>query len=163
MSYVPNTPAEQQEMLRAIGARSVEDLLAAIPEEVRLRRPLDLPKAMSEADVRRWIAQHLIPGADVTVAVLNGEIVGLMALSRDDDAGWIDQLYLHPEATGQGIGGQLVTRAKARLGSPIRLYAFQANEGARRFYERHGFRAVEFGDGSQNEEQCPDVLYEWRV
>ena len=121
------------------------------------------PLAHSEADVRRWIAQHLIPGADVTVAVLNGEIVGLMALSRDDDAGWIDQLYLHPEATGQGIGGQLVTRAKARLGSPIRLYSFQANEGARRFYERHGFRAVEFGDGSQNEEQCPDVLYEWRV
>jgi RimJ/RimL family protein N-acetyltransferase len=121
------------------------------------------PLAHGDADVRRWIAKVLIPGTDVTVALLDGEIVGLMALSRDDDAGWIDQLYLHPEATGQGIGGRLVERAKARLGSPIRLYTFQPNEGARRFYERHGFEAIGFGDGSQNEERCPDVLYEWRL
>lgn len=121
------------------------------------------PLTHSDVDVRRWIAEVLIPDTDVTVVVLDGEIVGLMALSRDDDAGWIDQLYLHPEATGQGIGGRLVERAKARLGSPIRLYTFQANEGARRFYERHGFEAIGFGDGSQNEEGCPDVLYEWRL
>jgi ribosomal protein S18 acetylase RimI-like enzyme len=50
----------------------------------------------------------------------------------------------------------------ANLTSPIRLYTFQENDGARRFYERHGFRAIEFGDGSNNEENCPDVLYEWR-
>ena len=65
MSYVPNTPAEQQEMLRAIGARSVEDLLAAIPEEVRLKRPLDLPKAMSEADVRRLLMRMAEQNADL--------------------------------------------------------------------------------------------------
>ncbi|MGE3511045.1 MAG: histone acetyltransferase, partial [Vicinamibacterales bacterium] len=29
------------------------------------------------------------------------------------------------------------------------------------FYERHGFVAVAFGDGSGNEERCPDILYEW--
>jgi hypothetical protein len=28
------------------------------------------------------------------------------------------------------------------------------------FYERHGFRAIAFSDGSANEERCPDVLYE---
>ncbi len=65
MSYVPNTPAEQQEMLRAIGAQSVEDLLAAIPEEVRLKRPLDLPKAMSEADVRRLLTRMAEQNADL--------------------------------------------------------------------------------------------------
>ncbi len=43
---------------------------------------------------------------------------------------------------------------------PIRLYTFQANLGARRFYSRHGFVAIEFGDGRANEERCPDVLYE---
>ena len=37
---------------------------------------------------------------------------------------------------------------------------FQANSGARRFYERRGFVAVEFTDGESNEERCPDVLYE---
>ena len=30
-----------------------------------------------------------------------------------------------------------------------------------RFYERHDFRILELGDGSGNEEGCPDVLYEW--
>ncbi len=41
MSYVPNTSAEQQEMLRAVGAASIEDLLTPIPEAVRLKRPLE--------------------------------------------------------------------------------------------------------------------------
>ena len=119
--------------------------------------------AHSDADVRQWMAGHLIPNADVSVALEQGEIVGMMALSRDDVAGWMDQLYLHPRVVGQGIGTRFVEQAKANLGSPIRLYTFQANGGARRFYERHGFRAIEFGDGSENEEKCPDVLYEWRV
>lgn len=65
MSYVPNTPAEQEDMLRAIGARSVEDLLAAVPKEVRLNRPLDLPKALSEADVRRLLSRMAEQNADL--------------------------------------------------------------------------------------------------
>ena len=40
-----------------------------------------------------------------------------------------------------------------------KLHCFQANEGARRFYERHGFRAEAFGDGSGNEEGLPDITY----
>ena len=34
-----------------------------------------------------------------------------------------------------------------------------ANSGARRFYERHGFTAAKFGDGSGNEEKLPDIQY----
>jgi ribosomal protein S18 acetylase RimI-like enzyme len=56
----------------------------------------------------------------------------------------------------------LVARAKDELGSPIRLYTFQANHAAIRFYERHGFRPIRFGDGTDNEEKAPDVLMEWR-
>lgn len=43
---------------------------------------------------------------------------------------------------------------------PIRLYTFQQNAGARRFYGRSGFASIQFTDGSANEERCPDVLYE---
>ena len=85
----------------------------------------------------------------------------MMALSDDGTVGWVEQLYVHPRVVGCGIGTQLLERAKTELGSPIRLYTFQANTGACRFYERHGFRAIAVGDGSGNEEQCPDVLYEW--
>jgi ribosomal protein S18 acetylase RimI-like enzyme len=63
---------------------------------------------------------------------------------------------------GQGIGKLLLEGALAHLQLPVRLYTFQANTGARRFYERHGFVAIEFSDGQGNEEKCPDVLYEWR-
>lgn len=38
---------------------------------------------------------------------------------------------------------------------------FQLNDKARRFYERRGFVAVEFGDGTGNEEGEPDVRYHW--
>lgn len=119
------------------------------------------PLAHSDAEVRRWIADHLVPSGGVTVACRDGKIVGMMAVSRDAEAGWIDQLYLDPSSVARGIGARLVERAKRELGAPIRLYTFQANEAALRFYERHGFRTLAFGDGSGNEEGCPDVLYEW--
>ena len=51
--------------------------------------------------------------------------------------------------------------ADAAAATPVlRLYTFARNAGARRFYERHGFVAVAFGDGSANEEGEPDVRYE---
>jgi ribosomal protein S18 acetylase RimI-like enzyme len=120
------------------------------------------PLAHSDQDVRRWIGEVLIPRGGVHVAAAGGVLVGMMALSQDGSYGWIDQLYLHPEAVGQGIGSRLLELAKTQLRPPIRLYTFQANLGARRFYERYGFRAIEFTDGMGNEEKCPDVLYEWR-
>src|SRR5437879_1489425 len=53
MSYVPNTPEEQQAMLEHLGLSSMEDLLAPVPEGVRLHRPLDLPAALAEPDLKR--------------------------------------------------------------------------------------------------------------
>lgn len=56
-TYVPNTPQEQQEMLRAIGVSSYRELFRAIPEEVYLEEPLKLDKGMSEYEVRRSITK----------------------------------------------------------------------------------------------------------
>ena len=65
MSYVPNTPAEQQDMLRALGASTIEDLLTPIPAEVRLSRPLDLPAALRESDARRLLTGLAEQNADL--------------------------------------------------------------------------------------------------
>ena len=51
MRYLPKSPAERQEMLAAVGAKSIDELFASIPREYRLRSPLNLPPAMSEAEV----------------------------------------------------------------------------------------------------------------
>ena len=55
MSYLLNTPQDQQAMLEAIGARSIEELFAGIPAALRLQRPLQLPPALSELE----LAQHM--------------------------------------------------------------------------------------------------------
>lgn len=52
-SYIPNTPEEQQEMLKAIGASSFDDLYADVPEDVRLKDGLNLPGGKSELEVDR--------------------------------------------------------------------------------------------------------------
>src|SRR5256884_4950637 len=53
MSYIPNTPEDQDMMLARLDLPSLEALLAPVPENVRLRRPLDLPPALSEPDLKR--------------------------------------------------------------------------------------------------------------
>ncbi|MEN3026202.1 MAG: aminomethyl-transferring glycine dehydrogenase subunit GcvPA [Chlorobiota bacterium] len=46
--FLPLTDEDRQQMLRSIGVESEEELLSAIPEELRLREPLPLPPALSE-------------------------------------------------------------------------------------------------------------------
>ncbi|ANH68876.1 GNAT family N-acetyltransferase [Mitsuaria sp. 7] len=120
------------------------------------------PMAHTAPEVRGWVRDVLVPSGQVTVACEGARIVGVLATSREEDAAWIEQLYLLPGWTGQGIGERLLAHALASLPRPIRLYTFQANEGARAFYERHGFKAIDFSDGAGNEERCPDVLHELR-
>lgn len=51
-SYVPTTKEEQQRMLEEIGYDSFDALFAHIPDEVKLKRELDIPEGMSELSVR---------------------------------------------------------------------------------------------------------------
>jgi len=49
--YIPNTDADQSEMLCEIGLDKIDDLFSHIPESVRLNRELKLPKPMSEMEL----------------------------------------------------------------------------------------------------------------
>ena len=49
--YLSNTPAEQGEMLKTIGAPSIEALLSRVPARARLSRPLSLPAAAAEMEL----------------------------------------------------------------------------------------------------------------
>jgi glycine dehydrogenase subunit 1 len=51
MRYLPNSDATRRQMLRAIGARSIDDLFTHIPEYCRLKRPLDIPRGVSEPEI----------------------------------------------------------------------------------------------------------------
>ena len=55
MPFIINTEREREEMLRAAGANSFDDLIADIPEEIRLKRTLDILPASDELQVRKLL------------------------------------------------------------------------------------------------------------
>jgi pimeloyl-ACP methyl ester carboxylesterase/GNAT superfamily N-acetyltransferase len=125
------------------------------------RSTFDFPPAHPDADVRRWLAEELVPKSEAWVAADSedgGRVVGFMALSTS----MVEQLYVAPDWIGRGVGDRLIALAKGRRPEGLDLYCFQVNAFARRFYERRGFVPIAFGDGSNNEEHQPDIRYAWR-
>jgi glycine dehydrogenase subunit 1 len=51
MRYLPKSPGERIEMLQQIGAASIDDLFATIPQEYRLTRDLEVPRQMAESEI----------------------------------------------------------------------------------------------------------------
>ncbi|MEP7276298.1 MAG: GNAT family N-acetyltransferase [Betaproteobacteria bacterium] len=135
---------------------------AEVAELFIASRAQSLPRVKrvhSNEEIRDWMREVVFPRRSIRIAQLADEIVGFAAR----DGAWLEHLYIKPAWTGKGIGRELldIVVAEARMVTPVlRLYTFQCNAGARRFYERHGFAAVEFSDGSTNEEKEPDVRYE---
>jgi len=84
------------------------------------------------------------------------DVVGLMATN----GAFLSQLYIHTDFQRRGIGSRLLDLAKNLSSGKLQLYTFEINLGAQAFYENHGFKII--GRGSDNEEQLPDSLYEWR-
>lgn len=115
-----------------------------------------LPQVHPDDDVERWIT-GLLGRATAWIAEREDFPIGIAVV----DAGFLDQLYLSPGETGQGLGLALLNRAKEASRGGLKLYVFQRNEGARRFYEREGFVVISASDGSENEEREPDLLLQW--
>jgi glycine dehydrogenase subunit 1 len=64
MRYLPKSPADRKAMLQAIGARSVDDLFAPIPEEYRLARELKVPRQMAESEIVDWFRERARENGD---------------------------------------------------------------------------------------------------
>jgi len=122
-----------------VRARDRMTYLPRIPDE-------DRPK------LGGWIVER----HEVWVAE-EGAIAGFAGVSP----GWLDHLYVDPGFQDQGIGSALLTHAKSLQPDGLQLWVFQKNEGARRFYERYGFRLAELTEGAGNQEREPDARYEW--
>jgi ribosomal protein S18 acetylase RimI-like enzyme len=96
-------------------------------------------------------AAQLEESADSCRAAVDGSrVVGFAIFGPDpdrpDDAdrGYLASLYVHPDASGQGVGRDLLRGALAGLGNAgrhdVTLWVFRDNARARRLYERAGFR-----------------------
>jgi L-amino acid N-acyltransferase YncA len=97
------------------------------------------------------IWQERLANAACTTAVLvrGDEILGFasVAPSQDEDAdsisGEVDRIYLHPKLWGQHQGSALMTWCERQLATDgyrvARLWVFELNKRARRFYEKLGY------------------------
>ena len=143
--------------LRAARAEDAEAIAAIHIDSRRLAMP-SIALAHPDDEIRAWVATHLVPSGHVTAAEDDrGRVLGYAAVHD----GWLDHLYVAPDAQGAGVGAELLRHAKEQSPGGLDLWVFQVNDRARRFYERHGCRAVRFTDGRDNEERAPDVLYRW--
>lgn len=110
--------------------------------------PIEMP--------RRHFVDEVVPNFDLRIALEEGRLVGFAAADRES----LSQLYVRRGCQGRGIGTLLLEWAKAQSGGSLWLYTFERNEGARRFYERHGF--IEVARGFEPTWQLADVKYAWR-
>jgi putative acetyltransferase len=110
------------------------------------------------------IADGIREHEEVWLVEDDGRILGFLGIehSMNLDAPVLERIYVEPDAQNRGVGSALLDHAKALRPDGIHLWVFQKNEGARRLYERHGFRLVKLTDGGENMEREPDALYEWR-
>ena len=112
-----------------------------------------MPRIHSAQAVRDFYRDFVYAKRELYVA--GDPPVGFMALDRDDD--YVTALYV--AVPGQGLGKRFLDFAK-RGRDVLRLWTFQANEAAQRFYRREGFEEERRTDGD-NEEGLPDILFRW--
>ena len=108
-------------------------------------------------DVRPLLGDRFLARAELWVAEKDGRMVGFAGVSGSE----LTHLYTDPRGQNRGVGTALLEHVKNLRPEHVVLWVFQRNEGARRFYERHGFRLVRLTDGAANMEQEPDARYEW--
>ncbi|MEO0372576.1 MAG: GNAT family N-acetyltransferase [Pseudomonadota bacterium] len=111
-----------------------------------------MPRVHAPQEVEAYYSVYLL--AKTRAFVVSDPIRAYLSLTAD---GFVSALY--SARPGKGFGKALINHAKG-LETALSLWTFQANTGARRFYEREGFRAMRQTDGD-NEEGLPDILYRW--
>ena len=93
------------------------------------------------ADPRRAYA-----GSVVSVAEVNGSLMGLVVVQQNEAAREIKRLWVDPGARGLRVGSALMDAALTRRDLPIRLTVWDWRDGPVRLYRSRGFDLVESWD-----------------
>lgn len=141
-------PSVTIEPVDAVAVDAVVELWVDLAAGQRAHGSHILPAPNREA-VRESLARHAVAGG-LRAARCDGEVVGFVsfALERgaydgDEARGIVHNVYVAPDHRDRGIGGDLLAAAESALAdagaSVVALEAMAANDGARRFYRRHGY------------------------
>ena len=136
------------EPVDAVAVDAVVELWVDLAAGQRAHGSHVLPAPNREA-VRESLVRHAVAGR-LRAARCDDEVVGFVsfALERgayesDETRGIVHNVYVAPDHRDRGIGGDLLAAAESALAdagaSVVALEAMAANDGARRFYRRHGY------------------------
>ena len=87
------------------------------------------PFVHSDEEFKVHFVGTVMPSAEVWVAEVDDAVSGVLVLNGN----WIEQLYVDPDWTNQGLGTALVERAKAERPEALDLWTFKSNRGPNAF------------------------------
>jgi GNAT superfamily N-acetyltransferase len=143
------------------GAEGADPVRAATAAEAAVvagllddfNREYDTPTPGAEVLAGRL--ERLLAEGDVVALLVEQPAVGVGLLTLRPNVwfpgpvGLLDELYVVPERRGGGLGTALLRAAErqvqARGGELLEINVDGDDDGARRFYERHGYRNSEPG------------------
>ncbi len=121
-------------------------------------------RAMIERQFGYWDEERQSGMLDCDLATDSYEMVlweglpcGFFSYSTDGGRLHLINLAVHPLYQRRGVGSRILEHMKERAlreSRPLSLGAYKTNSGARRFYERHGFK--------KSGETTVHILYRWQ-
>lgn len=118
-----------------------------------------LPQIHTHDETRNFI-EDLVKSGNVFVAKENRKITGFMEVENE----WLHHLYIAPSYQSKGYGKLMLDKAKELSPNALKLWVFEDNKNAIKFYEREGFKLQKKRSQKEttNEENLPDRLYSWK-
>jgi len=80
------------------------------------------------------------------IIVSENEDIGYLEINEEDNIVYIVELEILPEYQGRGIGSSIISDIVEYAGASqkrVRIGCFKINRGAKRVYERLGFKVIE--------------------
>jgi putative acetyltransferase len=124
-------------IVRSVRAEDIPALAAVAERSYRAAFADILEAEVLDGRNVAFFAERFTTSWERMLVVLSGETpVGFLLMTD----GHIDMLFMDPDASGRGGGALLLREAEARGAKS--LECFHDNHGARRFYERQGWRVT---------------------
>lgn len=123
-------------MIRKYKDEDTESIISVWRSASALAHPFlsDSFMDQGEQDIRNIYLKY----AETWVTVVNGQVVGFIAMAENEIGG----LFLHPDCHGRGLGRGMVDLVRG-LKPTLKVEVFERNAIGRRFYAAYGFSGTE--------------------
>lgn len=137
-------------MIRHAEAGDIEEIHEVAMESWKDAYSDIIPEKIIEEIVDDWYSEEdLVQQVEdpiFFVAEQDGNIVGFVHASVEDEEAQLHRIYLRPESQGRGIGSSLYNRVEEEIrekgGESVRLEVLSENEKGLNFYLHQGFKEV---------------------